>query len=73
MKSKRKEKNTFEHQYNEDGYFIPLIDEILARDAKIEKGHMTLQELRDKCSFHSGESDLSQRVDEIVYGIGRDN
>lgn len=35
------------------------------------KHHLTLPELRKKYSFSSGEKHLSQRIDEIVYGIGR--
>ncbi|MBI2416225.1 MAG: hypothetical protein HYV33_06240 [Candidatus Kerfeldbacteria bacterium] len=34
------------------------------------KTTMTLEKLR-KYSFHSGEKHLSQRIDEIVYGIKR--
>lgn len=35
------------------------------------KKSLTLSELREKYSFHSGEKHLSQRIDEIVYGVKR--
>lgn len=35
------------------------------------KKYLTLQELRAKYSFHSGEQNLSQHIDEIVYGVKR--
>lgn len=36
-----------------------------------QKNHLTLKQLREKYSFHGGETNLSQRIDEIVYGIKR--
>ncbi|MFA6475720.1 MAG: hypothetical protein WCV88_06055 [Patescibacteria group bacterium] len=38
---------------------------------KEPKKFLTLSELRKKYSFRSGEKHLSQRIDEIVYGVKR--
>jgi len=35
------------------------------------KKGLTLNQLREKYGFHSGEKNLSQRIDEIVYGVKR--
>lgn len=39
-------------------------------EVKTYKKHITLADLK-KLQFHSGEKNLSQKIDEIVYGITR--
>jgi hypothetical protein len=44
------------------------IENVVEPEIKPKK-HLTLEEFRKKHSFHSGEKHLSQRIDEIVYGV----
>lgn len=52
----------------DDGWWEGLAEQIPADEPK--KG-LTLEQFRKKYSFRSGEKHLSQRIDEIVYGIKR--
>lgn len=56
----------YEAQPN-DEWWKPYASEI---PAEKPKKRMTLKDL-EKYRFHSGEKHLSQRIDEIVYGIKR--
>lgn len=61
----KEEVDDFWSTFNPDQY--PEAQQVLAEPKK----HLTLAELRKKYSFYSGEKHLSQRIDEIVYGISR--
>lgn len=57
---------------DEEAHWLALAqDESIGIEAPTPKKRITLQELREKYSFHGGK-DLTSRIDEIVYGIKRD-
>lgn len=54
---------------NEPAWWDDLKQYVPARTKS--KRHMTLRELSARWRFNSGEKNLSQKIDEIVYGIKR--